>query len=112
MEFLGTRRLAGYCPVKNVVFWDMPPCGFIINRHLSVVNRLTLFLARVISSTLKMEAKRSSETLVHNKPTLRHIPEDDILHSHRLENLKSYKLFSCWIPVRQVEQDIRGSSTK
>jgi hypothetical protein len=34
-------------------------------------------------STLKMEAIRSSETS--------HIPEDDIIHSHRCESLKSYK---------------------
>jgi hypothetical protein len=31
-----------------------------------------------------MEATRSSETSVHNKPTLRHIPEGGILHSHLL----------------------------
>jgi hypothetical protein len=39
---------------------------------------------------MKMEAKRSSETLVHTRCTRRHIPEDGILHSHRRENLKSY----------------------
>jgi hypothetical protein len=37
-----------------------------------------------------MEAKCSSEMLVYNKTTRRHIPEDDILHSHGRENLKSY----------------------
>jgi hypothetical protein len=36
-----------------------------------------------------MEATRSSETSVHNKPTRRHISEDGILHSDRRENLKS-----------------------
>jgi hypothetical protein len=41
-------------------------------------------------STLKMEAIRSSETSIHKKFTQRHISEDDILHSHRRENLKSY----------------------
>jgi hypothetical protein len=41
-------------------------------------------------STLKMEAIRSSETSFHTRSTRRHIPEDDILHSHRRENLKSY----------------------
>jgi hypothetical protein len=51
-----------------------------------------IFFARVISSTLKMEATRSSETSVYNIPTGRHIPEDGILHSHRHENLKSYIL--------------------
>jgi hypothetical protein len=41
-------------------------------------------------STLKMEAIRSSETSVNRGSTQRHTPEDDILHSHRCENLKSY----------------------
>jgi hypothetical protein len=45
---------------------------------------------RIASSTLKMEATRSSETSVHTRSTRRHIPEDGILHSHRCENLKSY----------------------
>jgi hypothetical protein len=43
-----------------------------------------------ISYTLKTKAIRSSETSVHTGSTLRHIPEDGILHSHRRENLKSY----------------------
>jgi hypothetical protein len=42
-------------------------------------------------STLKMDAKCSSETSVHTRSTQRHIPENGILHSHRRENLKSYK---------------------
>jgi hypothetical protein len=42
-------------------------------------------------STLKMEAIRSSEKSVHTRSIRRHIPEDHILHSHRRENLKSYK---------------------
>jgi hypothetical protein len=41
--------------------------------------------------TLKMEAIRSSETSVNARSTQRHISEDDILHSHRCESLKSYK---------------------
>jgi hypothetical protein len=54
------------------------------NRYGYGINgfRLTLFLARVISSTLKMEDTRSSETSVYNKHTRRHIPKDDILHIH------------------------------
>jgi hypothetical protein len=42
-------------------------------------------------STLRMEAISSSETAVHTRSTWHHIPEDGILHSHRCENLKSYK---------------------
>jgi hypothetical protein len=40
-----------------------------------VSSRLTLFLARVIYSTLKMEATHSTETTVYNKPTRRHVPQ-------------------------------------
>jgi hypothetical protein len=42
-------------------------------------------------STLKNEAMHSSETSVDARSTQLHIPEDDILHSHRCESLKSYK---------------------
>jgi hypothetical protein len=43
------------------------------------------------SSTLKMEAICSSETSVATQRTTRpHIPEDDTLHNHGCENLKSY----------------------
>jgi hypothetical protein len=41
-------------------------------------------------STLNMEAIRCTDTSVHTRTTLRHIPENGILHSHRRGNLKSY----------------------
>jgi hypothetical protein len=50
----------------------------------------------VIRFTLIMELTRSSETSVHKRVTLRHIPHDGIFHSHRRENLKSYLALTGW----------------
>jgi hypothetical protein len=46
--------------------------------------------------TLMMEALGSSETSVLTRATRRNIPEDDILHSHCRENLKSYIALTGW----------------
>jgi hypothetical protein len=49
------------------------------------------FLSELAFSTLNMEAIYSSETSVDTQRTTRcYIPEDDTLHSHSCENLKSY----------------------
>jgi hypothetical protein len=41
--------------------------------------------------TLLMESIYSSETLGLTRATRHHIPENDNLHSHHRENLKSYR---------------------
>jgi hypothetical protein len=56
-------------------------------------NLLSRWFSEPISSTLKMEAISSPETLVETqRNTRRHIPEDDTLQNHRCENLKSYEV--------------------
>jgi hypothetical protein len=97
--------------MKNAVFRGVASCRFIINRrlggtcrlHLQVRRnnaseekyyRLTLYLGRIIFSSLKLEAICSSETLVYNKPTRHHIQRDVILHSHCREYRMSYIVLS------------------
>jgi hypothetical protein len=59
-----------------------------------VMQLIGLFTRDVLSIAIPF----ISETSVLIRATWRHIPEDGILHSHRRENFKSYKIFIC--PVR------------
>jgi hypothetical protein len=73
--------------MKSITFWDM-------TSHLLAC----WFLAKLIYSTLKMEAICSSETSVDTqRTTRRHIPEDDTLHNHGCENLISYMYFCSFL---------------
>jgi hypothetical protein len=46
--------------------------------------------------TLMMEVLRSSKTSVFTRATLCNISKDNILHSDRRENLKSYIALTAW----------------
>jgi hypothetical protein len=49
--------------------------------------------------TLMKEVLSSFETSVLTRATLRNIPENDILHSHRRENLQFYIALTGWTLV-------------
>jgi hypothetical protein len=66
---------------------------------VSSVHRLLVTAGVPISAiiiTLMMEVLCSSETLVPTRVTWSKPPEDDILHSHRRQNLKSYITLTGW----------------
>jgi hypothetical protein len=107
--------------MKDAVFWDGTPHGSCKNRCFAGKYRLhhhgdknrqarnniskssnqsmqqSALTPNVVPSlpilvTMMMEAIHSSEMLVLTRATWRNIPGNGILHSHRRENLKSYKL--------------------
>jgi hypothetical protein len=64
-------------------------------------NRRTLVTPNVVPTSpilviLMMEAQSSSEMSVLTSATRCNIPEDDILHSQRRENIKSYIALTGW----------------
>jgi hypothetical protein len=68
--------------------WLFPTDGSICSHLLTLVPRSRIFF------TLKLEAIRFSKMSVKAGTTQRHIPEDDILHSRRCGNLKSYTVIT------------------
>jgi predicted DNA-binding ribbon-helix-helix protein len=104
--------------MENAFFWDVTPCGSCKNQRFGRMCRLygqndknrpsrknfsslrcvlrPIITANFVPSwlihvTLMMiEPIYSSETSVCTRITRSHVLEDDILHSHRRENLRSY----------------------
>jgi hypothetical protein len=80
--------------MKNAIFWDVVPCRSCVNRRFGGKYRLHLQGRKIRElqppahagssladfSTPKMEAIRSSETSVHKRSTLCHIPENGIFY--------------------------------
>jgi hypothetical protein len=77
--------------VKNVDLWDVSPCGSCRNRCFRGTYRLYLQGEnnQRNKNTLAISTMQRIP-LVSTRTTRRHIPEGDILHSHRCENLISY----------------------
>jgi hypothetical protein len=90
----------------NIFFWTMPSSGIwrrvaLVRTDVSEERVASLLVTANVSSSLilsslMMEGISSSETSVLTTVTRPNIPEDDILHSHRRENLKSYIALAGW----------------
>jgi hypothetical protein len=77
--------LLGYNPAQSVQ--NQPT----FRRNTSPPSSFTLVSCLAYSSTLKLEATRSSETSADfQRATRRYIPQHRTIHNHRCENLKCY----------------------
>jgi hypothetical protein len=91
------RRFGGTSFIRVTRISELRTTLAVTSKHLVFLRsvRRLLVTATLVSSspifvTVMKEAQISSETSVLTGPTRRDSPEDDILHNHRRENLKSY----------------------
>jgi hypothetical protein len=68
----------------------------VLRRVLQLLVAAHIVHCLMVLGILMMETILSSETSVLIRATLRNIPQDDILHSHCRENLKSYIALIGW----------------
>jgi hypothetical protein len=86
------RRMVSFAMLRRVALIRSD----VSDELIASIVRVTRIMANVVPSSpilvnLKIDALSSSETLVLTRATRLNIPEDTILHSHRRENLKSYR---------------------
>jgi hypothetical protein len=97
-----------YCDVDDATLVKhLSPCAVCAQSAFTGSHGLfPLQISYIFSSTLKMEAIRSSETSVNTTYTRCQIPDDCFLHSHRRESLKSYIMKSKFHFVSLKDQNL------
>jgi hypothetical protein len=70
----------------------------VFEEHIAPILRIEEISSARNQQVSRQQVIGSSETSVDTQRTTRHhIPEDDTLHNHRCENLKSYKVLLFYI---------------
>jgi hypothetical protein len=100
LHFQGNKTLEGRMPSSGILFRVAIVRTGISEEHTASIVKVTrigqLGMLAVTSNRRTPRRNISSETSVLTRGTLYNTPEDGILHSYRLENLKSYIALTGW----------------